>query len=130
MRDRRWHQDALSRLQFHNTAFAFDLRSAGELEVDQIMIRRSGELLFKPIDVLSRYPQAVAFPDRRPSAVSGARRAAEQVEWSNLRHHSLSHAGGTDNRAFIPFNPNMFIRISVSHKLTDFFRHTCLLFYN
>src|SRR5262245_46204390 len=124
MRDGRWHQDDLSRLQFHNAAFAFDLGSAGELEVDQIMIRRPGELLLKPLDVLSRYPQAVAFPDRCPSAVSGARRAAEQVEWSNLRHHSLSHASGANNGAFISFNPNVFIRIPVRHKLSNFFRHT------
>src|SRR4029453_448241 len=124
MRDGRMHQDHFARLQVHNPAFTFDLRTAAELEINQIMIRRPGELLLDSVDVLSRYTQTYAFPDHHSVAVSGARCAAEQVDRPNLRHHSLPHPGGADNRAFIPFHPNMLIRIPMRHKLTDFFRHT------
>ena len=55
MRDGRRHQDQFARFDFHNATFAFDLRTAAELEINQIMIRRPGQLLLDSVDVFSRY---------------------------------------------------------------------------
>jgi hypothetical protein len=91
------------------------------------MIRCPGELLLDSVDLFSRYAQTLAFPDRYAGPVPGKRRAAEQVEGANFLHQPLAHAGGSYDGGFISFHPNMFIGVSMGHKLTNFFHVVCLL---
>ena len=123
VRNRRGNQDDLTGRDFNDTGLALDRRASGELEVNQIVIRRARELRFTSGDVFGRDPQALALEDRRPGAIAADRRAAQQVEGPDLRNHSLSHARGADDRAFFALHPDMLPRLPVRHKLADLFTH-------
>ncbi len=87
------------------------------------MIGRPGKLLFHAVERFGRDAQSIPFPNRHPSAITGARRAPQQVEGADFRHGPLTHARRADHRALIAFHPNMLVRIPVRHKFTNFFTH-------
>src|SRR6266498_2709403 len=127
VRDRRRNEDDFAGLVFNDARFAFDLRTAAKLQIDHVMVRRARELFFASGHMFNSDPQTVALEDRNSRAIAGKRRASKQIEWANSRDHSLPHACGADDRAFVPFHPDMLRRLPVRHELAYFLSHLVLL---
>ena len=84
VRNRRGNEHDFTGIDFDDAAFAFDLRAPAELQINQIMIRGAGELRLAAGDMFRGDSQTVAFEYRRARAIAGKRRAAQEIERSNL----------------------------------------------
>src|SRR6185369_7578213 len=123
MGNRRGNQHDLAWRYFDNARLAFDRRAAGKLQIDDVVIRRPGELRLGAGEIFRRDPQAIALEDHRARSVTGKRRAAQEIERPDLRHQALSHARGADHRTFLTLHPNMLGWLPMRHKLANFFTH-------